>query len=77
MSLKRGVMPVVAHRHDPWSRRRKTMIAVVTDLTDPFDLDVSIIEGGEEIDVLLMSTDNGCSSTCPDACTGSAVAQMC
>jgi len=53
------------------------MIAVVTDVTDPFDLDVSIIEGGEEIDVLLMSTDNGCSSTCPNACTGSAVAQMC
>ncbi|MGH3812197.1 MAG: FxLD family lanthipeptide [Pseudonocardiaceae bacterium] len=53
------------------------MIAVVTDVTDPFDLDVSIIEGGEEIDVLLMSTDNGCSSTCPDACTGSGVAQMC
>ncbi|MGH3939645.1 MAG: FxLD family lanthipeptide [Pseudonocardiaceae bacterium] len=52
------------------------MIAVVTDVTDPFDLDVSIIEGGEGIDVLLMSTDNGCSSTCPDACTGSGVAQM-
>jgi FxLD family lantipeptide len=53
------------------------MNAAVTDTADPFDLDVSIVEGGDEIDALLMSTDNGCSSTCPNACTGSGVAQMC
>jgi FxLD family lantipeptide len=53
------------------------MIEIVAGLTDPFDLDVSIVEGGEGIDVLLMSTDNGCSSTCPNACTGSAAAQAC
>jgi FxLD family lantipeptide len=53
------------------------MSAEVMDAADAFDLDVSIIEGSDEVDVLAMSTDNGCSSTCPNACSNSGVAQVC
>jgi FxLD family lantipeptide len=53
------------------------MSAEVIDTADPFDLDVSIVEGGDEVDVMVMSTDNGCSSTCPNACSNSGVAQVC
>lgn len=42
-----------------------------------FDLDIAIVDGGGEVDMLPMSTDNGCSSTCPNACSGSGVRQMC
>lgn len=51
--------------------------APVEDRVAVFDLDVAIVEGGGEVDMLPMSTDNGCSSTCPNACSGTGVKQMC
>jgi FxLD family lantipeptide len=49
----------------------------VEDRATAFDLDITIVEGGGEVDMLPMNTDNGCGSTCPNACTGSGVKQMC
>lgn len=38
---------------------------------DDWDLDVSIVESGPEADRLIRMTDDGCTSTCYSACTGS------
>ena len=41
---------------------------------DPFDLDIRFIEHGPLADTLMIpSTDDGCGSSCPNACTTSAV----
>jgi len=40
------------------------------DITDDWDLDVSIIESGPEADRLIRMTDDGCTSTCESACAG-------
>jgi FxLD family lantipeptide len=41
---------------------------------DPFDLDIRFIEHGPMADTLMIpSTDDGCGSSCPNACTTSAV----
>jgi FxLD family lantipeptide len=61
----------------PTEGKGATMSTEVMDAADAFDLDVSIVEGSDEVDVLVMSTDNGCSSTCPNACSNSGVAQVC
>lgn len=37
---------------------------------DDWDLDVSIIEAGPEADRLIRMTDDGCTSTCYSACSG-------
>ncbi|KFF98028.1 FxLD family lanthipeptide [Streptomyces europaeiscabiei] len=36
---------------------------------DPFDLDITIVEGGPNSDHLIRLTDDGCGSTCASACT--------
>jgi FxLD family lantipeptide len=38
---------------------------------DDWDLDVTIIEAGPEADRLIRMTDDGCTSTCYSACSGS------
>lgn len=35
---------------------------------DPFDLDIRVIEFGDEAAALIELTDDGCGSTCPKAC---------
>ncbi|SBW22517.1 hypothetical protein FDG2_2761 [Candidatus Protofrankia californiensis] len=35
---------------------------------DPFDLDIRVIECGDEAASLINLTDDGCGSTCPKAC---------
>jgi FxLD family lantipeptide len=39
---------------------------------DPFDLDIRIIESGDDVASLINLTDNGCGSTCPRACNTNA-----
>jgi FxLD family lantipeptide len=41
------------------------------DITDDWDLDVSIIESGPEASRLIRMTDDNCTSTCESACAGS------
>ena len=41
--------------------------ASALDITDDWDLDVSIIESGPEADRLIRMTDDGCTSTCVSA----------
>lgn len=36
--------------------------------SDPFDLDIRIIESSDEFAVLINLTDDGCGSSCPSAC---------
>jgi FxLD family lantipeptide len=36
--------------------------------TDPFDLDIKVIESGDVAATLINLTDDGCGSTCPKAC---------
>lgn len=45
--------------------------APASDITDDWDLDVSIIESGPEADRLIRMTDDGCTATCESACAGS------
>ncbi len=35
---------------------------------DPFDLDIRVIEFGDQAATLIELTDDGCGSTCPKAC---------
>jgi FxLD family lantipeptide len=39
--------------------------------TDPFDLDIRVIESGDAAVTLINLTDDGCGSTCPSACATS------
>jgi FxLD family lantipeptide len=43
------------------------------DLDDLFDLDIRFIESGPNANTVIAMTDDGCGSTCPSACTTSAV----
>lgn len=43
------------------------------DLDDPFELDIAFIESGPNANTVIAMTDDGCGSTCPSACTTSAV----
>ncbi|WP_328876801.1 FxLD family lanthipeptide [Streptomyces sp. NBC_00299] len=36
---------------------------------DPFELDITIVEGGPAADQLIRLTNDGCGSTCASACT--------
>jgi FxLD family lantipeptide len=36
--------------------------------SDPFDLDIRIIESSDEFATLINLTDDGCGSSCPSAC---------
>jgi FxLD family lantipeptide len=38
---------------------------------DPFDLDIRVIESGDAAAILINLTDDGCGSTCPNACATS------
>lgn len=48
----------------------------VTDETapelDPFELDITIVEGGPNADHLIRLTDDGCGESCQSACTSCA-----
>jgi FxLD family lantipeptide len=36
--------------------------------SDPFDLDIRVIESSDQAATLIELTDDGCGSTCPNAC---------
>ncbi|WP_181801456.1 FxLD family lanthipeptide [Streptomyces shenzhenensis] len=38
---------------------------------DPFDLDITIVEGSPNADHLIRLTDDGCGQTCESACNSS------
>jgi FxLD family lantipeptide len=53
---------------------RTTDTGTGSDLSDPFDLDITFIENTPEADTVLMcSTGDTCGSSCPSACSGSTV----
>jgi FxLD family lantipeptide len=49
----------------------ETRIDEVAD-TDLFDLDIAVIESGDQAASLINLTDDGCGSTCPKACATNA-----
>jgi FxLD family lantipeptide len=40
---------------------------------DPFELDITFIEHGPNANDVIAMTDDGCETTCPNACTTSAI----
>lgn len=41
---------------------------VTTVISDPFDLDITILEAGDGVGSLINLTDDGCKSSCPESC---------
>ena len=67
-------MATTTERRGEEHRTTDTVTGAGSDLSDPFELDITFVENTPETDTVLMcSTGDTCGSSCPSACSGSAV----